>query len=120
MVKKQPSEFDVVIVGAGPDAKAGADVRILTADGTEINHFTAFDDYTYGVCVAAADLDGDGKAEIVVGAGPDKHAGKTMKTKDNTEHTLKAFSALGVLQFSVQPYAGTGYGVNVAIGELGL
>jgi hypothetical protein len=63
-----------LITAAG--AGGGPLVRVFDGrDGTELGHFLAFEpSFTGGLFVAAADLDGDGKAEIVVtpdqGGGP--------------------------------------------------
>jgi hypothetical protein len=64
---------DEVVTGAGPGG--GPDVRVfrLAPDGTPTlaAAFLAYAPaFAGGVFVAAADLDGDGRAEIVTGAGP--------------------------------------------------
>ncbi len=57
-----------LVVGAGPGG--GPHVRVVTAAGAELASFFAFDPaFTGGVSVAAADFDGDGAADLVVGAG---------------------------------------------------
>jgi hypothetical protein len=60
---------DELVVGAG--AGGGPHVRVLTgATGELVREFFAFEPQARGgVSVAAADLNGDGKAEIVTGAG---------------------------------------------------
>jgi hypothetical protein len=63
-----------VIVGAGPGG--GPAVRILKVDDTTgavtpFGDFLAFSPgFLGGVSVAASDVDGDGTAEVIVGAGP--------------------------------------------------
>lgn len=135
---------DEIIVGAGPDPTAKAEVSIFTADGTEQKRFTAFDTYKYGVNVAAADLDGDGIAEIVTGAGPDPSPPAPKAQANNNrrtfrlgfikfsvkrsnadsvppaEQTVKIFSASGERKYTLKPYEDTAYGVKVATGDLGL
>lgn len=136
---------DELIIGAGPNPKAVAEVKIIRPDGTEIKRFTAFSEYRYGVNVAAADLDGDGKAEVIAAAGPDpgKASAKRMikeqlrKKRLNKnqlkymlkryglvsledEKTLKVYGADGKLRYAVNPYTETDYGVRVAVGDLGL
>lgn len=58
-----------VVVGAG--GGGGPVVKVFSgASGTLVNSFFAFEpSFRTGVTVAAADLDGDGKAEVIVGAG---------------------------------------------------
>jgi hypothetical protein len=59
-----------IIVGAGPGG--GPEVRVISgADGSTLASFFAFDpSFRDGVSsVSAADLTGDGKADVVVGAG---------------------------------------------------
>lgn len=62
-----------IVVGAG--SGGGPQVMVLRADGSIISSFFAYDQrIRNGIKVAAGDLDGDGKAEIVTGtnfgAGP--------------------------------------------------
>ncbi|MEY4723665.1 MAG: hypothetical protein RLZZ324_1178 [Candidatus Parcubacteria bacterium] len=60
----------VIVAGAGPGG--GPHVRLFTKGGRVLNPgFFAYDPaFRGGVSVAVGDLDGDGKAEIVTGAGP--------------------------------------------------
>jgi hypothetical protein len=59
-----------VVTGAGPGA--GPHVRVLSgADGRELHSFMAYDAaFRGGVYVAAGDVNGDGRADIITGAGP--------------------------------------------------
>lgn len=58
-----------IIVGAGPGG--GPQVRVFNLDGKSLLNFFAYDkNFRGGVNVAAADLNGNGKAEIITGAGP--------------------------------------------------
>lgn len=60
-----------IVVGAG--AGGGPQVRVFDQDGTAISTFFAYaEDFTGGVDVAAADMNGDGIDEIVTGIGPGK------------------------------------------------
>lgn len=59
-----------IITGAGPGG--GPHVRVFSGqDGSMLKEFFAYvPTFTGGVSVAAADLNGDGKADVVTGAGP--------------------------------------------------
>ena len=116
---------DRIIVGTAADKKTGrsrgsedAVVKIfqVNADGiVEVNRITVFDSTT-GVNVAAADLDGDGIAEIIAGIG----AAKSSRESKTDRGTVKVLSAAGALKFSVTPYEDSRDGVKVAVGDMGL
>ncbi len=61
-----------LLTGAGPGAIYGPHVRGFTIDGEPVDglNFLAYGTNKWGVNVAAGDLDGDGKDEIITGAGP--------------------------------------------------
>jgi len=55
----------------GPGAGAGSNVRTFEGDGTLKTSFSAYEPAFFGGArVAAADLNGDGVAEVITGAGP--------------------------------------------------
>ena len=109
-----------LVLGAG----AGGGPHVKVVDGTKLGQRDRFDlpapgallgsffayaaDFLGGVNVAAADTDGDGKAEVVTGAGP----GGSPHVKVFAGGTLKEI-------LSVIPYnPGFRGGVNVAAGDL--
>lgn len=61
--------IDEIITGAGPGG--GPHVRIFSANGQPRGSFFAYPvGFSGGVRVTAGDIDNDGKAEIITGAGP--------------------------------------------------
>src|SRR2546425_1179896 len=58
-----------IITGGGPGG--GPNVRVFRSGGRLVAGFIAYDPgFRGGVFVAAGDVDGDGRAEIITGAGP--------------------------------------------------
>jgi hypothetical protein len=98
--------FDL-IVGAGP----GGGPRVLVIDGfngrTLMDFFAFEPSFTGGVYVAAADLNGDGFAEILIGAG--EGGGPRLQIRDG------ATGAILVDEFAYEASARTG--VRVAHGD---
>ncbi len=94
----------------GPGAGGGPHVKVFSgADGQLLRTFFAFDpSFSGGVNVAAGDLNGDGRAEIVVGAGPG--GGPQVTVFDGTT---------GDIILSFFAYADTlRGGVHVALGDV--
>ncbi|MDP3985459.1 MAG: putative glycoside hydrolase [bacterium] len=74
-----------IITGAGPGG--GPHVRTFRSDGSALATFFAYDSrFLGGVFVAAGDIDGDGKAEIITGAGPG--GGPHVRTFSGTGQSL--------------------------------
>jgi hypothetical protein len=98
-----------VIVGAG----AGGAPRVIVYDlrtGAELMDFFAYSsDFRYGVNVAAGDIDGDGKDDVITGNGGGLGSGPHVKVFDGvTGTTIRSFYA----------YAPTfSGGVRVAAGD---
>jgi serralysin len=96
-----------IITGAGPGAPGGHVKVFDGATGQEVRSFFAFPGFTGGVNVAAGDVNGDGHADIIVGAGPG--AGAHVKVFDGaTGAEVRSFFA----------YGGFGGGVSVAAGDV--
>lgn len=79
-----------IVTGAGPGG--GPDVRLFKTDGTFLKNWFAYDSgFRGGVDVAACDLDGDGKAEIITGPGPG--GGPDVRVFTSSGTLLKSFFA---------------------------
>ncbi|MEK6743511.1 MAG: FG-GAP-like repeat-containing protein [Nitrospirota bacterium] len=101
-----------LIVGAGDGAANPATVRVFKSDKTQVLEFVPFGTMN-GVRVAAADLNGDGSAEIIVSpAGGADNAGKvSVYTFDAGS---KKMVATGI-EFTAYTYA---YGANIAVADI--
>lgn len=97
-----------IITGAGLGGEPH--VRTFRQDGSFIHQFYAYDvTMTAGVNVAAGDVDGDGKAEIVTG--PKAGGGPHVRVFDGTG---RVDQTVGFFAFD-EAYHG---GVNVAVGDV--
>lgn len=86
--------IDDIITGAG--SGAGPHVKVFSgADGSELRSFFAYTpSFTGGVRVASGDVDGDGFADIITGAG-DAGAGHVKVFSGQTGAELRSFFAYG-------------------------
>lgn len=122
--------IDDIITGAGPGSKNPALLRVFERDGSLIRELYPFREpypfrklyssrelypfsYLYGLNVASGDIDGDGKAEIVVGAGPGSKNPAHVKvfSFDSTSGNLVDTGT----NFYAYRYT---YGVKVAVGDI--
>jgi hypothetical protein len=79
----------------GPDQGGGPDVRVFDSSGNLVREFLAYGPFFIGgVHVAAGDVNGDGKADIITGAGPTGSPNVTVFSgADNS--VLQNFNAYG-------------------------
>ncbi len=95
-----------IVTGAGPGG--GPHVRIFDSAGLPLGGFFAYnEDFRGGVQVAVGDVDGDGKDEIVTGAGPG--GGPHIRIFDSAGLPLGGFFAYN------EDFRG---GVQVAVGDV--
>jgi hypothetical protein len=93
-------------VGAGPGAPAVA--QLYNADGSPRFAVVPFAGYAGGVHVAAGDVNGDGTADLIVGAGPGAPGGHVKAFDGKTGALIRSF-------YSFDGFFG---GVNVAAGDV--
>src|SRR5439155_19940268 len=79
-----------IVTGAGPGG--GPNVRVFNAGGGLISSFMAYEPgFPGGATVAVGDVDGDGRADVVTGAGPG--GGPLVKVFDIVGNLKSAFYA---------------------------
>jgi len=95
-----------IVTGAG--VGGGPQVRVFDLKGHLISQFFAYDSkFRGGVSVAVADVDGDGKKEIITGAGV------------GGGPQVRIFSADGAVKYQFFAYSATTHtGLNIAAGSL--
>jgi autotransporter-associated beta strand protein len=101
-----------IVTGAGPGG--GPHVRVFDgATGREVRGFFAYDPvFGGGVRVAAGDLDGDGKAEVITAAGPG--GGPHVRIFDGATGTER----LGLLAFDPSFTGGVFVGAAAPLGRM--
>ena len=106
---------DEILTGAGPGAIYGPHVRGFDMDGTPLGNvnFLAYGTNKYGVNVAAGDLNGDGRDEIITGAGPGAVFGPHVRAFYVGSSIVSPVP--GVSYFA---YGTPKWGVNVACGDI--
>jgi hypothetical protein len=101
-----------IVIGLSPERRNPAKIAIYMADGTlmEGSEFIAMNTM-YGANVAVADFDGDGKAEIVVGAGLSSGNPAQVRVFKYESGTI-IDTGINFNAFSVKG------GVNIAVGDV--
>jgi fibronectin-binding autotransporter adhesin len=96
-----------IVVGTG--AGASGHVKVFDGQtGAEIRSFFAFEGFNGGISVAAGDIDNDGRADIIVGAGAGAPSGHVKAFSGQDNSLLRSFLAF-------EGFAG---GVTVAAGDI--
>ncbi len=108
--------FDEILTGAGPGDIYGPHVRGFTVTGTPLPglSFLAYGTSKYGVNVSSGDIDGDGYAEIITGAGPGAVFGPHVRGW-NYDGSPGVSPVPGVSYFA---YGTPKWGVNVSAGDI--
>jgi hypothetical protein len=93
----------------GPTENGDTTVLVLTGDGALLDRFPAFETVSpYGANLAAGDIDGDGKDEIITARGPWRTNDTLITVLAGTGRPLTSFIA----------FPGKKYGANVAAGDI--
>ena len=106
-----------IVTGAGPGAVFGPQVRGFEPDGTPLAgnaiNFLAYGTNKYGVNVTCGDLNGDGCAEIITGAGPGEVFGPHVRAFDCSGGTAQTIPGISFFAYNTPRW-----GVNVASGDI--
>ena len=104
-----------IVTGPGPGPIYGPHVRAFRLDGTPVNqiNFMAYGTKKFGAKVAAGDVDGDGFAEIITGAGAGAVFGPHVRGWNYDGDTLTPINAISFMAYGTRKY-----GVNPATGDL--
>ncbi len=110
--------MDEIVTGAGPGAVFGAHVRGWNYDGSTVTELPGINFFAwpsgegrYGAKVCAGtDLDDDGRADLVVGQGPDPSAATPVKVYRYDGAQLTRW-------FDLEAYTGLTHGTTVAAGR---
>jgi len=109
---------DEYLTGPGPSAVFGPHVRAFSLSGGTVTPvpgagFFAYGTRKWGVNVSSGDLDHDGMAEIITGAGPGAVFGPHVRG-----FNVDGGTAEPMRDVSFSAYATRQYGVNVACGDV--
>ncbi len=110
--------IDEIVTGAGPGPIFGPHVRGWNYDGASISSLPGFSFFAwqteplqFGVNIfAGADLDSDGRDELIAGRGPAAQADTEVKVFTYDGSTVSEW-------FSLEAFPGLSHGVNVAAGS---
>lgn len=106
--------YQDIITGAGPSSNGAPHVKVFSGlDNSVIKSFYAFgEDFRGGVFVGSCDVNGDGKSDIIAGAGPSANGAPHVKLFDGASSTNALLAS-----FYAYPESFRG-GVRVASADL--
>jgi membrane protease YdiL (CAAX protease family) len=84
---------DEIIAARGPWHENDTLITVLSGSGRQLTRFYAFPGKEYGANVAAGDLNGDGKDEIIVGMGPGQRYRPVIRVFTDKGKLLLEFQA---------------------------
>ncbi len=105
--------YDWLVAGPGPGFYHPGTVTVYTGEGELVTSFPAYGTPRFGVNLSAGDIDGDGKDEIVSGAGPGEVFGPHVRGWQYSEGVVTPMP-----EVSFMAYGTLRWGVNVACGDL--
>ncbi len=107
-----PLDTARVVTGPGPASANPPLVRVYSAQAPDmpLAEWSAYGTPAWGVNLAAGDLDGNGRAEVITGAGPGAVFGPHVRAFTPTGTAVSAVSFLA--------YGTNKFGVNVAAGDI--
>ncbi|MFN7973357.1 MAG: putative Ig domain-containing protein [Acidobacteriota bacterium] len=106
---------DRMLTGPGPGAVLGPQIRAFQPGGQPLMkvNFYAYGTLAYGVGTSGGDLDADGFAEIVTGAGPGAAFGPHVRAFDYDGASVRTIAKASFFAYNTLKY-----GVNVASGDV--
>jgi len=110
--------MDEILTGAGPGAVFGPHVRAFDYDGSGVTpipwvSYFAYGTPKWGVNAATGDLDGDGRDEIITGAGPGTVYGPHVRGWSTIGSAVAPLGGVSFLAYGTHQW-----GVNVGCGDI--
>ncbi len=105
--------YGEIVAGPGPGAHHPPLVVITNGAGQPLSHFLAYGARRYGCNVACGDLNGDGRDEIITGAGPGDVFGPHVRGWAWSGSGVSPLPGLSFLAYGTRRF-----GVNVSAGDI--
>ncbi|MBN2224493.1 MAG: FG-GAP repeat protein [Deltaproteobacteria bacterium] len=108
---------DEIIAVRGPWHKNDSLITVLSGSGRELTRFYAFPGKKYGANIAAGDINGDGKDEIITGLGPGQGYRPVIKVFTGEGKLLLEFQANDFIE-NGEYHKEMRHGVRVSAGDI--